>query len=108
MKRMILILKSVRPRKITGFCEFGFEDPSHTGELLALASVFYSLYGDTLTLSPNFKEKCLKADADAAGRIYMGVLAWHALMAAACGDVRYAYRRYRELSSMEYNNKEVS
>lgn len=104
--RMIKVFKHVIPRKMRGFCEFGFKDPSHTGELLAVLSAFYPLYGGSLTLSPNFREDCLKVNAEAVGRIHVGVLVWHALMVLACSDVRYAYRRYKELSSGKNNDME--
>ena len=58
-KRMLLRLK---PKKINGSVEFGFEDPALTGKVLAVVSMLYPYFGEYAEITPRFEEKILKGD----------------------------------------------
>ena len=61
------LLKHLRPRKIQGEMEFGFEDPSSTGRLLGLISVVYPVIPAKLEIIPDFQEKRFGCDISARG-----------------------------------------
>lgn len=67
--QMICLWKSIRPRKLTASCHFGFEDPALTGYALAAGSVLYPIYRYKINLYPDFTQKILKADVSMHGRI---------------------------------------
>ena len=63
------LLKHVLPGKISGYVRFGTGDPCTTGQILGLLAAFYGYYGRTLTIQPDFLEKCLETEVKIKGRI---------------------------------------
>lgn len=71
IKRLFL---HIRPRKLKGYVEFGMDNPETTGKVLGGISMFYALYGNNITIIPNFDEKVIKANLKFKGRIRLVVL----------------------------------
>jgi len=63
------LLKHVFPGKISGYVRFGTGDPCSTGQILGLLAAFYGYYGRTLTIQPDFLEKCLETEVKIKGKI---------------------------------------
>lgn len=63
------VLTHVLPRKGRLQLTFGFEDPYSTGQVLALVSPFYPLYGRFAALNPVFDRPVLEGSGDVRGRI---------------------------------------
>ena len=63
------LLKHVLPGKISGYVRFGTGDPCTTGQILGLLAAFYGYYGRTMTIQPDFLEKCLETEVKIKGRI---------------------------------------
>ena len=59
----------MKPKKFNGSIEFGTGDPSQTGQLLGVISVFYGKYGKHIKLTPVFEEKTLSGNVFLKGRI---------------------------------------
>ena len=77
LKRDVLkLLNHIRPRKLTGDVEFGFDDPSTTGYALAALSAFYGLYCENLEISPDFSRKVLNGNLKLSGRIFLGYIVY--------------------------------
>lgn len=55
-KEIFYLLRNVKPRKMSIEGELGFEDPATTGKVLAGIGVLYSIYGNAITITPNFDE----------------------------------------------------
>ena len=68
------ILKHVRPTRLKAEVEFGTGDPCTTGQALGVLAVFYSFYGKSVRIIPNFEEEILKGNLDCAGRIRLFTL----------------------------------
>lgn len=56
------LLGRLKPQRINGNLEFGFEDPALTGKVLAGLSILYPYTGDNLQVTPQFEDKILKGD----------------------------------------------
>ena len=70
IKNIILkVLKHILPGKLKARVRFGFEDPATTGDVLAVASVFYGIYGNKLNLEPEFEKEILEGEYSLKGRI---------------------------------------
>ncbi len=69
------LLRHVLPRKARGRLVLGFEDPAVTGQVLAACSVFYALYGDDLTVTPDFEDPVIDGELEIKGRVRLGVIA---------------------------------
>ena len=63
------ILWHIKPQKITGNIEFGAKDPFETGQILAIISMGYGLYGKSFNIYPNFEEEVLNGNIKVVGRI---------------------------------------
>lgn len=68
-KELMLILRYLRPKKLEGSLHFGFEDPYLTGKLLAVLSVLYPWYGDSVVVQPDFENQVFECNLDAKGSI---------------------------------------
>jgi hypothetical protein len=69
------LIKAVRPRKVKGYLDFGSEDPSTTGRVLACAAVMYPVYGRSIAVNPDFENERFDFDLELKGRIYLCVVA---------------------------------
>ncbi|MDO4977436.1 MAG: DUF2953 domain-containing protein [Eubacteriales bacterium] len=70
------VLKHILPRKLEGRLRFGLDDPGITGRITGYAAAFYPFYCKTLTLQPDFQEKCLEGDLKGSGRIRLAFFLW--------------------------------
>lgn len=61
-REVIRFLKHLRPKKIKGRVHFGFSDPYLTGKTLAILSVWYPFYANTVSLEPDFEESVLEGE----------------------------------------------
>lgn len=66
LKRLLLRLK---PQKIRGRVDFGFEDPYWTGKTLAWASIFYPFYAESLEVNPHFDDTVIDGQVSVQGKI---------------------------------------
>lgn len=74
MKKAKSLFKSIRPRKLKGYVDYGADDPADTGRVLAAAAIAYPIYSPGLKINPDFENKVLAFDATLKGRIYLAVL----------------------------------
>ena len=61
--------KHILPRKITGNVTYGFDDPSLTGQALAVLSIITPLYKGKLQIIPMFNQQILEGDIYMKGHI---------------------------------------
>ncbi len=76
---LVQILKHMGPTKIQGYLAFGMDDPATTGYILAVLGIFYSKFGKSFSIRPNFEEKQFETELRAKGRVRMSrllFLAW--------------------------------
>ncbi|WP_251387193.1 DUF2953 domain-containing protein [Mediterraneibacter agrestimuris] len=71
------LLRKLIPKRINGNLEFGFEDPSLTGKVLAGLSILYPYTADYVHVTPQFEDKVLKGDiyvkGSVAARLFVSV-----------------------------------
>lgn len=67
--QIIALLKHIKPTKIRGNLEFGFDDPSLTGYLLGFLSIWYPVYYKNFIVKGNFETVIIKGDFFLKGRI---------------------------------------
>lgn len=63
------VVKHILPKKIKGQIEFGTGDPCSTGQALGAAACFYSIYGKSFQIIPNFNDEIFEGNIYMAGRI---------------------------------------
>lgn len=66
VKRLLIVLC---PRKINGNIRFGFDDPYLTGKTLAVLGALYPLWGETLSVTPEFDTKIFEGDIFIRGKV---------------------------------------
>lgn len=90
-----LVLRHILPVKIQGNLHFGFEDPSITGQVLAVAGMVYPLYGKTFRIIPDFEQQILEGEVNLKGRVFGGYLLLQAWQIYRCKEIRRTYQRFQ-------------
>ena len=85
----------ILPRKVQGEIEFGFDDPSLTGRVLAVAGICYPLYGNNIKVTPYFDRKILEGELKVKGRIRGIVLLKSALKVSFNQEVREIWKNFK-------------
>lgn len=87
------IIKHILPKKFWGHITYGFEDPSITGRILALAGMTLPLHKNAVEIDPRFDEEfILDADVGLKGRLYGIRLAASAVMILINKDVWFVIK----------------
>ena len=68
---LVRILKAVRPRKVKGYINVGFDDPAATGQALAIMAVIYPFLGEGIIVEPDFDNEVFKGDILIKSRLYL-------------------------------------
>ncbi|MCM1536975.1 MAG: DUF2953 domain-containing protein [bacterium] len=63
------LLRHIAPTKLTGSLTLGMEDPAATGQIVAILSMFYPIYGNNVSITPDFDEQCIRGSLYLKGRI---------------------------------------
>ena len=63
------LLKHIAPTKLNGSLTIGTDDPAVTGQIIAIVSMFYPIYGNNVSITPDFDEKCVRGSLYLKGRI---------------------------------------
>jgi hypothetical protein len=63
------LLKHILPTKLISKITFGTGDPCSTGQALGALSIFYSFYGDKVSITPDFERNIFEGKHFAKGRI---------------------------------------
>ena len=89
------LLRRIRPKKLKGTVHYGFEDPYHTGQVLAALGVAYPWLGEAVSVYPDFEKRILQGDLYVKGTVralYVVLLIWKLVW---CKDVRTTYHHIR-------------
>ncbi len=85
----------ILPKKVRGEIEFGFDDPSLTGRILAVAGICYPLYGNNIKITPYFDRKILEGELKVKGRIRGIVLLKSVLKVGFNHEVREIWKNFK-------------
>ena len=91
-KEIFRFLKAWKPKKLEGKIRFGFEDPAYTGEVLAVLSVFYPLFGSAFEVYPDFEQAVFGGSLLCKGKLRLNHLARLAWVLFWNRNVRTTYR----------------
>ena len=72
-KELFRLMKHLKPKKADVRIIYGFDDPYHTGQALAVFGVLYPFVGGCISVTPDFGHQVLKGSAYLKGKIYL----WH-------------------------------
>ena len=91
------LLRFLRPKKADIKVEFGFNDPAHTGYLLAGISLIYPMIGEFTELQPDFEHRVLRGQGSVSGKIRFLYTLVFALCIIADKNVRTTFRHIRKI-----------
>lgn len=63
------LFRHIAPTKLNGSLTIGMDDPAVTGQIIAVISMFYPIYGNNVSITPDFDEKCMRGNLYLKGRI---------------------------------------
>lgn len=96
-RQLLYLLRHTRPKKLSGYLQFGFDDPSTTGYAMAVYGILYPVWSPGLSLEPDFEKQVLRCHILVKGRIR----AWHPAKAASAvffsKDVRRVIKDIRDM-----------
>ena len=98
LKRLFRILGRYLP-ELSGKVRYGTGDPYSLGGQLMYVSLFYSIYSDSVEITPEWDEKVLEADVGADGKIrlcHVAGLALAVLFGPKCRKLRKNFKRLRK------------
>lgn len=93
-----------KPHTWRGFLRYGMEDPYDTGRILAILSMFYPIYGENLSIYPEFEKTVMEAEIICKGSLsvfQIGILAFHFLRDE---DIRKTVKDFRRY---QHDNKQI-
>lgn len=95
LRELVVLWKTLKPRKLRGELTFGFEDPAETGQLLGMISLLYPSLPAGLKITPVFEQSVFEAEVYGSGRIYGITLVrvlWHLYRDR---NIRIVYRKFQ-------------
>ena len=94
--RLKKLLLRILPRADRLYLHFGFEDPYHTGQVLALCGMFYAFIGENMDLEPDFEKRVLEGSVYVKGRLRTVHMAVFAAKMLLDKNIRSTYHDIRE------------
>lgn len=105
-KEFFWLLKKTKPDRIKSSILFGFKDPYHTGQVLALLSMIYPFMGEETKITPDFEQRILRGSMYLKGRIRFGWFVKPIWNLFWCKDVRITYKHIRHIEKKLVGGKE--
>ena len=96
-KEGIRLIKRLKPKKLELDLEYGFDDPSLTGRLLALLSVIYPFFEGNIHVLPDFQNKKMVGKCLVKGRIFIWDFVFIAIKLVLSKCIRQSYKDIRQL-----------
>ena len=96
-KELVWVKRFLKPKKLRVKLHFGFEDPYHTGQVLALCGMFYAFIGENMDLEPDFEKRVLEGSVYVKGRLRTVHMAVFAAKMLLDKNIRSTYHDIREL-----------
>jgi hypothetical protein len=98
-KDLFLILRHVKPKKLSADILLGLGDPATTAQVLAAVNIADAFMSYDIDLEPDFENKVVEADVDIKGKIAL----WRVLLSAARvyfnKDIRKVWKRINRIIS---------
>ncbi len=94
-KELFRFLGKLKPERVEAKLRYGFENPYHTGKVLAGLAVMYPFLGDHTEIVPDFENKVLEGSLSVKGRIRLSHLAYLAWKLFWDRNIRQSYKDIR-------------
>lgn len=94
-KELVWVKRFLKPKKLRVKLHFGFEDPYHTGQVLALCGMLYAFVGENMDLEPDFEKRVLDGTVYIKGRIRAVHMAIFAVKLLLDKNIRSTYHDIR-------------
>lgn len=104
LRELRRVICEIAPRKGKGSLRYGCPDPYQTGQLAQLFAFCYPLYGNHLTIAPDFEETVLETELQISGRARVFVLLRSLCSLYSDRNLRRIYRILTEGERKETNN----
>ena len=95
-KELVWVKRFLKPKKLRVKLHFGFEDPYHTGQVLALCGMFYAFIGENMDLESDFEKRVLEGSVYVKGRLRTVHMAVFAAKMLLDKNIRSTYHDIRE------------
>lgn len=97
-KEIKQILRHLLPTKLRIQGNYGFADPSLTGQITGILCMLPKRYQKSIHLQPHFQEECLDGECMLKGRIRLGSLLWPVVKILLKPCTWKVYKRFRVIT----------
>ena len=94
-KELVWVKRLLKPEKLRIRLHYGFEDPYHTGQVLALCGMLYAFVGENMDLEPDFENRVFDGTVYIKGRIRAVHMAIFAVKLLLDKNIRSTYHDIR-------------
>lgn len=91
-KEILYLLGHTKPKKVSGYLRFGFDDPSFTGYAMAAYGILRPIWSLSISVEPDFEDEALDCCVAFQGKVRTWHFAWAAVRLFFSKDVRRAVR----------------
>lgn len=95
-KELVWVKRFLKPKKLRIKLHFGFEDPYHTGQVLAFCGMLYAFIGENIDLEPDFEKRILEGSVYVKGRLRAVHMAVFAAKMLLDKNIRSTYHDIRK------------
>jgi len=95
------LLKHILPRKISGYVEYGSDDPATTGQVLGILGIVYAGTGQLVEIRPDFTKAVLTCDVELKGHIQIFTLIVIAVKVFLHQELRQLITEIKNLKDIE-------
>ncbi|MBP3700473.1 MAG: DUF2953 domain-containing protein [Lachnospiraceae bacterium] len=98
-KQIKQILRHLLPTKLRIQGNYGFADPSLTGQITGILCMLPEQYQKNIHLQPHFQEECLDGECMLKGRIRLGSLVWPVIKILLKPCTWKVYKRFKMITA---------
>lgn len=96
-KELLYLFRHTKPRRISGFVRFGFDDPALTGYAMAAYGVLHPIWVPQVSVEPDFENEVFDCRVELRGKVRVWRFAWAAAKLFFSKDVRRAVKGAKKL-----------
>ena len=91
-RQLLYALRHLKPKHSKGYVQFGLEDPSDTGMIMAGYGIAYPYIGGLFQIEPDFEQQIFHADISLSGSVRLYFLLVISIRFLCSKDVRTVYK----------------
>lgn len=94
-KRLLRILKNLKPKKFQLNLHLGFDNPELMGKIMAVNGILYPLHLGKIAIVPEFENEIIEGNCEIKGCVSIYVYVWTAIVVLLDKDIKLLIKRLK-------------